>query len=202
MQEEEKSMINQIKAYYEKEIAAIRSIDFSEVDKAVLAIKAAYERGGTIYTFGNGGSAATASHMVCDFNKGISESLDKKFNVICLNDNTSIIMAIANDRSYDDIFYAQLENKLQAKDLVIAISGSGNSMNIIKAVQYAKTVGCKVVGMTGYSGGKLKELADYHMHVPIDDMQIAEDLHLSFNHMMYRVLADQFSEEGKGADFF
>lgn len=195
-------MINQIKAYYEKEIAAIRSIDFSEVDKAVLAIKAAYERGGTIYTFGNGGSAATASHMVCDFNKGISESLDKKFNVICLNDNTSIIMAIANDRSYDDIFYAQLENKLQAKDLVIAISGSGNSMNIIKAVQYAKTVGCKVVGMTGYSGGKLKELADYHMHVPIDDMQIAEDLHLSFNHMMYRVLADQFSEEGKGADFF
>lgn len=195
-------MINQIKAYYEKEIAAIRSIDFSEVDKAVLAIKAAYERGGTIYTFGNGGSAATASHMVCDFNKGISESLDKKFNVICLNDNTSIIMAIANDRSYDDIFYAQLENKLQAKDLVIAISGSGNSMNIIKAVQYAKTVGCKVVGMTGYSGGKLKELADYHMHVPIDDMQIAEDLHLSFNHMMYQVLADQFSEEGKGADFF
>lgn len=187
-------MINQIKAYYEKEIAAIRSIDFSEVDKAVLAIKAAYERGGTIYTFGNGGSAATASHMVCDFNKGISESLDKKFNVICLNDNTSIIMAIANDRSYDDVFYAQLENKLQAKDLVIAISGSGNSMNIIKAVQYAKTVGCKVVGMTGYSGGKLKELADYHMHAPICDMQIAEDLHLSFNHMMYRVLADQFSE--------
>ena len=195
-------MINQIKAYYEREIVAIHSMDFAELEAAVQAIKAAYDRGGTIYTFGNGGSAATASHMVCDFNKGISESLDKKFNVICLNDNTSIIMAIANDRSYDDIFYAQLENKLQAKDLVIAISGSGNSMNIIKAVQYAKTCGCKVVGMTGYSGGKLKELADYHMHVPIDDMQIAEDLHLSFNHMMYRVLADQFSEEGKGADFF
>lgn len=190
-------MINQIKAYYEREIAAIHSMDFAELEAAVQAIKAAYDRGSTIYTFGNGGSAATASHMVCDFNKGISENLSKKFNVVCLNDNTSIIMAIANDRSYDDVFYAQLENKLQANDMVIAISGSGNSRNIIKAVQYAKSVGCKIVGMTGYSGGKLKELADYHMHVPVDDMQIAEDIHLTFNHMMYRVLADQFVKEKK-----
>lgn len=190
-------MINQIKAYYEREIAAIHSMDFAELEAAVQAIKAAYDRGGTIYTFGNGGSAATASHMVCDFNKGISENLSKKFNVVCLNDNTSIIMAIANDRSYDDVFYAQLENKLQSNDMVIAISGSGNSRNIIKAVQYAKSVGCKIVGMTGYSGGKLKELADYHMHVPVDDMQIAEDIHLTFNHMMYRVLADQFAKEKK-----
>lgn len=190
-------MINQIKAYYEREIAAIHSMDFAELEAAVQAIKAAYDRGSIIYTFGNGGSAATASHMVCDFNKGISENLSKKFNVVCLNDNTSIIMAIANDRSYDDVFYAQLENKLQANDMVIAISGSGNSRNIIKAVQYAKSVGCKIVGMTGYSGGKLKELADYHMHVPVDDMQIAEDIHLTFNHMMYRVLADQFAKEKK-----
>lgn len=190
-------MINQIKAYYEREIATIHSMDFAELEAAVQAIKATYDRGGTIYTFGNGGSAATASHMVCDFNKGISENLSKKFNVVCLNDNTSIIMAIANDRSYDDVFYAQLENKLQENDMVIAISGSGNSRNIIKAVQYAKSVGCKIVGMTGYSGGKLKELADYHMHVPVDDMQIAEDIHLTFNHMMYRVLADQFAKEKK-----
>ena len=110
-------MINQIKAYYEREIAAIHSMDFAELEAAVQAIKATYDRGGTIYTFGNGGSAATASHMVCDFNKGISENLSKKFNVVCLNDNTSIIMAIANDRSYDDVFYAQLENKLQANDI-------------------------------------------------------------------------------------
>ena len=97
-------MINQIKAYYEREIAAIHSMDFAELEAAVQAIKATYDRGGTIYTFGNGGSAATASHMVCDFNKGISENLLKKFNVVCLNDNTSIIMAIANDRSYDEVF--------------------------------------------------------------------------------------------------
>lgn len=183
-------MMNAIKAYYEKEIETIRSLDFNEIENAVQAIKDAYERGATIYTFGNGGSAATASHFVCDFNKGICEELDKKFNLICLNDNTPIVMAIANDISYEDVFSFQLVNKLKPTDLIIAISGSGNSKNVIKAVEYAKSIGCKVVGMTGYSGGKLNELADYRMHVPVEDMQIAEDLHMSFDHMMYRVLTD------------
>lgn len=181
-------MKNQIKEYYEREIATINSLDFDEIEKAVEAIKAAYEREATIYTLGNGGSAATASHFVCDFNKGICEKLDKKFNLVCLNDNTSIVMAIANDISYDEVFSFQLKNKLKPTDLIIAISGSGNSKNVINAIEYAKEVGCKVVGMSGYSGGKLKELADYHMHVNIDDMQITEDIHMSFDHMMYRVL--------------
>ena len=99
-------------------------------------------------------------------------------------------MAIANDISYEDVFSFQLVNKLKPTDLIIAISGSGNSKNVIKAVEYVKSIGCKVVGMTGYSGGKLNELADYRMHVPVDDMQITEDLHMSFDHMMYRVLTD------------
>ena len=183
-------MMNAIKAYYEKEVETIRSLDFDEIEIAVQAIKDAYEREATIYTFGNGGSAATASHFVCDFNKGICEKLDKKFNLICLNDNTPIVMAIANDISYDDVFSFQLINKLKPTDLILAISGSGNSKNVIKAVEYAKSIGCKVVGMTGYSGGKLDQLADYHMHVPVDDMQITEDVHMSFDHMMYRVVTD------------
>ena len=186
-------MLNQIKAYYEREIATINAMNFEEIKTAVQAIKAAYERNATIYIFGNGGSAATASHFVGDFNKGICEKMDKKFNLVCLNDNTPIVMAIANDISYDDVFSFQLINKLKPTDLVIAISGSGNSKNVIKAVEYAKSVGCKVVGLTGYSGGKLKELADYRMHVPVDDMQIAEDLHMSFDHMMYRVLTDELA---------
>lgn len=180
----------QILKYYEKEIAAIKALDFDAVEEAVEAIKAAYERQATIYIFGNGGSAATASHFICDFNKGISEPLDKRFNLVCLNDNTPIVMAIANDISYDDVFYFQLVNKLKPTDLIIAISGSGNSKNVIKAVEYAKQVGCKVLGMTGYSGGKLMELSDYNMHVAIDDMQITEDIHMSFDHMMYRVFTD------------
>ena len=110
--------------------------------------------------------------------------------MICLSDNTPIITAIANDISYDDVFYFQLKNKLKPDDLIMAISGSGNSKNVIKAVEYAREVGTKVVGITGYSGGKLRGLADYKMHVNIDDMQITEDVHMAFDHMMYRVLTD------------
>lgn len=181
-------MEKEIKQYFDRLSKTINELNFEEITVAVQAIKDAYEREGTIYTLGNGGSAATASHFVCDFNKGICEKLDKKFNLICLSDNTPIITAIANDISYDEIFSFQLKNKLKPDDLILAISGSGNSKNVIKAVEYAKEVGAKVVGITGYSGGKLKELADYHMHVNIDDMQITEDIHMAFDHMMYSVL--------------
>lgn len=187
-------MKEQIKAYFEREKEVINSLNFDEIAEAVEAIKAAYEREATIYVFGNGGSSATASHFVCDFNKGICEKLDKKFNLICLSDNTPILTAIANDISYDDVFVFQLKNKLKSDDLILAISGSGNSKNVIKAVEYAREVGTKIVGITGYSGGKLKELSDYKMHVNIDDMQIAEDLHMAFDHMMYRVLTDNLTK--------
>lgn len=183
-------MEQRIKDYYEKEIRVIQNLNFQEIAEAMEAIKSAYERDATIYVFGNGGSAATASHFVCDFNKGISEKRDRKFRIICLNDNTPIMMAIANDISYDEVFSFQLRNKLEPDDLIIAISGSGNSGNVIKAVEYAKEIGTKVVAVTGYSGGKLREMADYHMHVNVDDMQITEDIHMSFDHMMYRVFND------------
>ena len=101
------------------------------------------------------------------------------------------MMAIANDMSYDDIFYYQLKDVIKKVDLIIAISGSGNSKNVIKACEYAQSMGAKVVGLTGYDGGKLKELADYAMHVPVDDMQIAEDLHMVFDHMMMRVFCNK-----------
>jgi D-sedoheptulose 7-phosphate isomerase len=181
--------------YYEREIQTIKAMDFEAIETAVQAIIEAYEREATIYVFGNGGSAATASHFVCDFNKGISENLEKKFNLICLNDNLPTLMAIANDISYEDVFSFQLLNKLKPTDLIIAVSGSGNSKNVIKAVEYAKEVGCKIVGLTGYSGGKLKMLSDYSMHVPVNDMQITEDVHMSFDHMMYRVLTDALYEK-------
>lgn len=193
--ENRKIMKNNIRAYFEREQKVINNLNFEEITDAVQAIKEAYEREATIYVFGNGGSAATASHFVCDFNKGICEKLDKKFNLICLSDNTPIVTAIANDISYDDVFYFQLKNKLKPDDLILAISGSGNSKNVIKAVEYAKKVGTKIIGLTGYSGGKLYELADFHMHVAVDDMQITEDVHMAFDHMMYRVLTDNFQNK-------
>lgn len=142
-------MENQIKNYFEREKEVISNLNYKEIAEAMQEIKAAYEREATIYVFGNGGSSATASHFVCDFNKGICEKQDKKFNLICLSDNTPIITAIANDISYDEIFSFQLKNKLKKDDLILAISGSGNSKNVIKAVEYAKEIGTKVVGITG-----------------------------------------------------
>ena len=179
---------NLIKSYFDREIETIKKLDINAINEAVNAIWSAYEREATIYIFGNGGSAATASHFVCDFNKGISENKDKKFNLICLSDNIPTMTAIANDVSYDEVFRYQLLNKLKPTDLVIGISGSGNSKNVINAVEYAKEIGTPIIGITGYNGGKLKMLADYHMDANIDDMQISEDIHMIFDHMMYFVL--------------
>ncbi|MCC8050307.1 MAG: SIS domain-containing protein [Clostridiales bacterium] len=180
-----------MKTYFETEIRTIQNLDLEELNQAINAILEARNRGGTIYTMGNGGSAATASHMVCDFAKGATEELEgKKFLFECLCDNTPIVMAIANDMSYDDIFVYQLRGKLKPEDLVIGISGSGNSENVVRAVEYAKETGTQVIGITGYSGGRLMELADYKMHVNIDDMQVAEDVHMIFDHMMMRVLGE------------
>lgn len=180
----------QIKEYLVKEISILNQLNLEEINIAMNAINEAWNAGATIYTMGNGGSSATASHFVCDFNKGISCETGKKFKFICLSDNTPIITAIANDMSYDDVFLLQLKDILKPKDLVIAISGSGNSKNIIKAVEYAKNIGAKVIGLTGYNGGKLKEMADYKMHVPVEDMQIIEDIHMIFDHMMMRIFCE------------
>lgn len=189
--------LNAIQQYYEREKAVIDSLDFWEIDRAIKAIIDAYEREATIYIFGNGGSAASALHYANDFNKGISERLDKKFNMISLCDNFATIMAIANDISYDEVFRFQLKNKLKPSDLVIGISGSGNSFNVVNAIKYAKEIGTPTLGISGYEGGKLKELTDFHMHVPIEDMQIIEDIHMTFDHMMYKVISEYLMSKGE-----
>lgn len=180
---------NSIREYLNRDIEAFNKLNIDEINTAMEAIYHAWERGSTIYVMGNGGSAATASHMVCDFNKGVSLNTGRKFKLICLNDNIPIITAIANDISYDKIFELQLKDVVTKDDLVLAISGSGNSKNIVNAVSYAKSIGTKIVGMTGYHGGKLRELADYHLHVPVDDMQVTEDFHMIFVHMMMRLFS-------------
>lgn len=180
---------NAMQDYITSEIEVMKNLNLDELNEAANAILDCRKRDGIVYTMGNGGSAATASHFVCDFAKGLSEETGgKKFCFECLCDNTSIVMAIANDISYDEVFRFQLEKRLKPEDLIIAISGSGNSKNVIKAVEYAKEIGTPVVGVTGYKGGKLLELADYRMHVVIEDIQIVEDLHMMFDHMLMRVL--------------
>lgn len=180
-----------MREYIEKEIAVLRSLNLDELNRAANAVMAVRERGGTIFTLGNGGSAATASHMAADIGKGLSDLLGgDPFRVQCLCDNTPTVMAVANDLCYEDVFVYQLRGRLRPEDLVIAISDSGNSENVVRAVRCAKELGTPTIGITGYSGGKVKELADYPMHVPINDMQVTEDVHMMFDHMLMRVMGD------------
>lgn len=178
---------NAIKEYYERERQVIESLNYDEINEAMNAIYETYQNGGNIYICGNGGSASTASHFQNDFNKGISEYVENKFRFICLNDNVATLMAIANDIGYEEVFRFQLRNKITNNDIFIGISGSGNSKNVLNAAEYAKEKGAKVIGITGYTGGKLKEMADFRMHADIKDMQIAEDVHMTFDHMMMKI---------------
>jgi len=182
---------SEIEAYINKEINVLKSIDVSSIDSVMTAIVETYHSGGNIYIFGNGGSASTASHFQNDFNKGLSEHLVKKFNFICLNDNVPTVMAIANDSGYEYVFEYQLMGKLKGNDLVVAISGSGNSTNVLKAIEYAKTQDVKTIGITGYDGGKLAKMVDISFNVPIDDMQITEDVHMILDHLMMSVLMNK-----------
>ncbi len=147
-----------------------------------------------VFICGNGGSASTASHYCCDFNKGISSSQKSKFRFVCLSDNVPSMMAYANDFSYEEIFVGPLRNLFNEGDYVIGISGSGNSSNVIKALQYANEHGGVSVGITGYDGGIIKQISQYNVHVPIMDMQISEDLHMMLDHCMMSILC-KYGEE-------
>jgi len=176
-----------IKDYIKLEIETLNSLDIDSINDAMNLLIKTYEAGKKVYIFGNGGSSATASHYQNDFNKGISEYVDTKFNFQCLNDNIPTLMAIANDIGFEEVFRFQLINHLEEGDIVMAISGSGNSKNVINAVEYAKSKGNKIIGLTGFNGGKLKELSDISLHVPVMSMQVTEDIHMIFDHMIMSI---------------
>jgi D-sedoheptulose 7-phosphate isomerase len=188
-----KDYISEIKTYLEHEIDTLKALDVNEINAALNLLLETFENGNTVFVFGNGGSSATASHFQNDFNKGVSEHTKKKFNFQCLNDNVATVMAVANDIGFEEVFRFQLIGHMRPGDVVLAISGSGNSRNVINAVEYAKEQGAKVIGLTGFGGGKLKELSDVSLHVPVNSMQITEDIHMVFDHLMmsifYRSLA-------------
>jgi D-sedoheptulose 7-phosphate isomerase len=176
-----------IKAYTVLETEVLGRLNANEINKFLNALDEARVRGATVYTMGNGGSAATASHFANDFNKGLSEHLTQPFRFVCLSDNTATVTAIANDIGYDAIFEFQLRGRLAKGDVVIGISGSGNSPNVIRAAEFARSVGATVVGLTGFDGGGLRRLADISLHVPVMSMQIAEDVHMMFDHLVMAV---------------
>jgi D-sedoheptulose 7-phosphate isomerase len=163
-------------------------LDKNQISKALERLCKALEDESNIFIFGNGGSAATASHFQNDFNKGISEYTEKKFRFLCLNDNIASVLAIANDISFDEIFRFQLEGRLKPGDVVIAISGSGNSKNVLRAAEYTKSLGNTLITLTGFDGGKLRKLADIDLHADVKSMQITEDIHMILDHLMMAVL--------------
>lgn len=170
--------------YLEELKTVIDKVDLDQVTTVVDRLLRAYERDAFIYIFGNGGSASTASHFVNDFNKGIEPLAANRFRFCCLNDNVPTVMALGNDVGYDQVFAGQLRNFLTAKDVVIGISGSGNSPNVLQAMRYAKSRDAETIALVGFDGGKLRELVDYCIHVPVHDMQKVEDVHLAMNHLM------------------
>jgi len=174
--------------YIALEKKTLDALNVDDIRNVLDLFMEAYKSEGTIYVFGNGGSASTASHMANDFNKGISEYVEKKFRLICLNDNIATLMAIANDIGYDEVFRFQLKNKLKSNDLVVGISGSGNSKNVLNAIEYAKERHVKTLGICGYDGGKLKQTADTAFHVAVNNMQIVEDVHMILNHLLMNVI--------------
>jgi len=172
------------KEYIGKLTAVLNQLDPEKIAAFGALLHKARAENRQVLIFGNGGSAATSSHLAVDFGKGCSRGRTKRFRVISLTDNMPWITAIGNDISYDDIFSEQLANFANKGDVVVAISGSGNSKNVIKALELANSLGCETVGISGFKGGKLRELVKLHIHVQDTHMGRIEDAQMIVGHML------------------
>lgn len=172
-----------VQAYFQTLTRVVPQLPYAAIQQMISAIMRAFEEGRTIFVFGNGGSAATASHLMCDLNKGtITHGHGRRFKVMAFTDNVPLLTAWANDTGYQNIFSEQLKNFVQPGDVVLAISASGNSPNILEALKTAREAGAVTLGMAGYHGGQMKALCDVCAVVPCDRIQIVEDLHHAIAH--------------------
>ncbi len=183
-----KSYLNQ---YSDTLKAALDTIDEKQFDGFLQRLRTVYKNNRQVFIMGNGGSAATANHFVCDFGKNaVQDPAKRRFRILSLSDNVEKITAFANDVAYEEVFTQQLINLLQPDDLVVAISASGNSPNIVHACRYAQERGNEVVGLSGFEGGQLKELADVSLNAPLDSYEQVEDMHLILLHMVVCYMKD------------
>jgi len=175
--------------YFERLQEAAAKIDPDAFEKIKDVFMDAYKKGKRFYTMGNGGSAAIADHFLCDLSKGTHVAGRSAFKSICLSDNTGLMTAIGNDIGYDQIFSKQLEYNLEPGDVCVMISSSGSSSNVVKACELAKSKGAITVALVGFEGGKLKEMADHVLWVPIKNYGIAEDVHQSIMHILTQFIS-------------
>lgn len=163
---------------------AIDSLDKEIIYSAIEKVFEAYKNNRQIFIMGNGGSASTSSHFACDLGKGTIIEGKPRFRVISLNDNMALITAFSNDYGYEHVFVEQLKNLVNKRDVVIAISASGNSPNIVKGINYAKEKGAYIIGLSGFSGGELKQISDLCIHVENNNYGQVEDVHMFLCHMI------------------
>lgn len=175
--------------YFGRVASVLGQLPIAAIDEFVERLFQAYCRNRVVYVFGNGGSAALASHSACDLSKGTTTNGKRPFRVVSLTDNVPLITAWANDTRYDDIFAAQLRPLIQAGDIAFAISGSGNSPNVLNALRVAHEAGGITVGLTGFQGGKMAALCDLCIVIPSENMQQIEDSHLCVMHAVFLALA-------------
>lgn len=181
-------MQEQIKSYLNRLTETIQNLSTDDIETCADMLLTAYHSQNNIFICGNGGSASTASHFACDINKGVSYGLDKRFRIIALTDNLATITAYSNDVGYDKVFVEQLKNFYNPGDVIIAISGSGNSKNVLEAVEFVNSNQGKSIAWTGYTGGKLKQLAHHSVNANVMDMQTSEDIHMILVHVLMKVL--------------
>lgn len=178
-----------INGYIHELTRCLNSLDKVKIELIVDLLVEAYKKDRKVFILGNGGSASTASHMACDLGKGtlqrVYDNTERRFRVLSLTDNVALMTAFANDLSFDDIFVQQLRNLVETGDLVIALSGSGNSKNVVKAIEYAKSCGAITIGILGFkTGGKLGRMVDYSIIIDSNHYGPIEDIQLIFNHMI------------------
>jgi len=173
----------------------IEKLDLTNIEQMVDWLQEARLNGNQVFVMGNGGSASTASHLVCDLAKGTRRPGWPSFRVIGLTDNMAILSAYANDEGYENVFANQLANLIQPRDIVIAISGSGNSWNVIRGIELARKCQARTIGLTGFDGGMLGKIVDLNVHVRCNRIEIVEDIHLMVEHMVATALR-QVAETG------
>jgi D-sedoheptulose 7-phosphate isomerase len=166
----------------------LAELDLDAVAAATALLLDAYEHGHTVFICGNGGSASTASHMAADLGKNTVAAGSPRLRVLSLNDNMAWFSALANDLGYENVFVEQMGNLLQPRDVLIILSASGNSANVVRAAEFAKAHGGRVLALVGFQGGRLRELAEVAIHVKCDAYGPVEDVHLVLNHVFTEAL--------------
>jgi len=185
-----------IKNYLKSVSGLVAKVPVGEIETTAGIILRCYAQGNKVLVIGNGGSAATASHFCCDLSKGTQASGVTKIKAIALTDSVSLITAWANDTAYENVFSEQLAPLAEKDDVLLAISGSGNSPSIIKAVRAAKNAGVFTVGLSGFDGGVLKKIADFCLVIPGNNMQQIEDVHLVLCHLIASYIREAIVNEG------